>query len=190
MRLFVAIELSDGVRAALAREQGRLRALCSRNRDVRWTAPESLHLTLKFLGETPVERVPAVIAALEALRGFEAFELAPNGFGFFPEARHPHVFWAGFDAPPALGELARRVDAALARLGFAPENRAFTPHLTLARFRAPRADPALLKAVETPTSTSLGRFKVDEYFLFESQLLPGGAEHKKLARFPSLVIDD
>ena len=184
MRLFVAVELPDEVRAALAREQARLRALCSRDRDIRWASPESLHLTLKFLGETPAERASIVIAALEALVGFEAFELKLNGFGFFPDARRPHVFWVGFKAPPALGELARRVDSTLANLGFPRENRAYTPHLTLARFRTPRADPTLLKAVEKPTAEVLERFRVDEYFLFESHLLPQGAQHKKIARFP------
>ena len=184
MRLFIAIELPDDVRAALLREQSRMRALCASNRDIRWTAPQSLHLTLRFLGETPIGQVPAVIAALEALAGFAQFEVEVRGFGFFPDARHPRVFWAGIDAPPALAELAGRVDGALSNLGFPQENRAFTPHLTLARFRSPRADHALIKSVEE-SPPALGRFKVSEYFLFESRLLPGGAEHKKVARFGS-----
>ena len=183
MRVFVAIELPDDVRAVIGREQARLRALCVRNRDIRWTPPEALHLTLKFLGEIAADRAPAVSAALHSLGPSTDFEVEVQGFGFFPDARRPHVFWAGFEAPPALADLARRVDSALARLGFPAETRPFTPHLTLARFRTPRADRALVEEIGKPGSTTLGRFGVHEYFLFESHLLPGGAEHQKVARF-------
>jgi len=185
MRLFIAIELPEDVRAAIAREQTRLRALCAGNSGIRWTAPDSLHLTLKFIGETPPERMPALAGALQALEPFAPFEVAVRGFGFFPDARHPHVFWAGFEVPPGLGHLACTIDAALASAGTPRETRAFTPHLTLARFRAPRADPALLRAIENSANASLGSFRVEEYFLFESHLLPGGAQHRKVARFPS-----
>jgi RNA 2',3'-cyclic 3'-phosphodiesterase len=183
MRAFVAIELPDDLRATLAREQSRLRASCQRNRDIRWTAPESLHLTLRFLGEIAADRVAAVIAALQSIGPHDQFEVDVRGFGFFPDSRRPHVMWAGLEAPPSLGELARQVDAALAKLGFPSESRPFTPHLTLARFRTPRADRALLEAVGSPSSTGVGRFHVNEFFLFESRLLPGGAEHTKIARF-------
>ena len=183
MRAFVAIELPDDLRAALAREQARLRALCPRNRDIRWTAPESLHLTLKFLGEIAPDRVAAVIAALQSIGPREQFEVEVRGFGFFPDARRPHVMWAGLEAPPSLGDLARQVDAALTKLGFAPENRPFTPHLTLARFRTSRPDPALLGEIQSHGSKALGSISVSEFFLFESRLLPAGAEHRKVARF-------
>ena len=132
MRAFVAIELPDDVRGVLAREQDRLRALSPRNRDIRWTSAESLHLTLKFLGDVARERIRAVIAALESVGPLAAFEIGLQGFGFFPDARRPSVFWAGIDAPAALGALASNVDASLARLGFGRERRPFTPHLTLA----------------------------------------------------------
>ncbi|HUI40684.1 MAG TPA: RNA 2',3'-cyclic phosphodiesterase [Terriglobia bacterium] len=184
MRTFVAIDLAESVRAALAKEQARLRSACARNSELRWTRPEGVHVTLKFLGEIPAERVAAVTAALEALRGFGRFEVEAKGFGFFPDARHPRVFWAGLEAPSALGELAGRVEAALAIIGFAAEDRPFRPHLTLARFRTPRADPDLAAALESTGSISLGRFEVDEFFLFESKLRPGGAEYLKLAAFP------
>jgi len=183
MRAFVAIELPDDLRSALAREQARLRALCPLNRDIRWTACESLHVTLKFLGKIALDRVPAVIAALQSVNLVAAFEVEVRGFGFFPDARRPQVFWAGLEAPPLLGDLARRIDAAIVKLGFPAESRPFAPHLTLARFRTPRADRALLGGIENAESVSVGHFKVDEFFLFESRLLPGGAEHTKVARF-------
>jgi 2'-5' RNA ligase len=184
MRLFIAIELPEDVRAAIAREQARLRALCPENRSIRWTAADSLHLTLKFIGDTPPERVPALTEALQGIEPVAPFTVAVRGFGFFPDAGHPHVFWAGFEGPPELGQLARAIDAALASTGISRENRPFTPHLTLARFRVPRAEPALLRAIGISPKDGVGSFPVNEYFLFESHLLPGGAQHKKIARFP------
>jgi len=186
MRAFVAIELPEKVRAALAREQSRFKAICEHNPDIRWTRPEGLHLTLKFLGEVPSDRVLYVTAALQALDPFEKFEVEVRGFGFFPNAVHPRVLWAGLEPPAGLIDLARRVEAALERLGFAPEDRPFHPHLTLARFRAPHADRALAAALEKTDSACLGAFEVREFFLFESRLLTGGAEYRKVARFPDL----
>jgi RNA 2',3'-cyclic 3'-phosphodiesterase len=183
MRAFVAIDLADDVRAALAREQSRLRALCSRNSPIRWTRPEGVHVTLKFLGEVTAERVAPIKSALEALAGFEPFEVEVKGFGFFPSAGHPRVLWAGLDAPRALGELAERVERALAPFGFPPEDRAFRPHLTLGRFRESRADPDLAAALEQSPALSFGRYAVTEFFLFESILKPAGAEYRKVAAF-------
>jgi len=184
MRAFVAIELPEKVRTALAREQARLQAVCARNPEIRWTQPKGMHLTLKFLGEVPVERVLYVTAALHALDRFEKFEVEVRGLGFFPNAAHPRVLWAGLEAPAGLTDLARGVETALEKLGFAREDRPFHPHLTLARFRAVHADRALEAALEKADSASLGRFEVSEFFLFESRLLTGGAEYRKVARFP------
>jgi RNA 2',3'-cyclic 3'-phosphodiesterase len=184
MRAFVAIDLADDVRAALAREQARLKAACAHNRDIRWTRPEGLHLTLKFLGAVERERAASVIAALQALDPFDAFKAEVMGFGFFPDARRPRVLWVGLEAPAALSELAARVETALENLGFARENRPFKPHLTLARFDRPHAPPALTAAVAGSSAGSFGCFEVSEFFLLESRLRPGGAEYFKLARFP------
>jgi len=184
MRAFVAIDLADEIRAALAREQSRLQTACGRDRDLRWTRPEGLHLTLKFLGAVENERVASVMAALRALERFDPFKVEVEGFGFFPDARRPRVLWVGVEAPPALSELAARVETALEGLGFAREGRPFKPHLTLARFERPHAAPALTSAIEHSPG-SFGAFEVSEFFLFESRRRPGGAEYFKLARFPA-----
>jgi RNA 2',3'-cyclic 3'-phosphodiesterase len=184
MRTFVAIDLPDSVRAALAREQARLQAACGRNSDIRWTRPEGLHLTLKFLGEIAPERVPEVATTLNAVSPFDPFEVDVGGFGFFPSARRARVFWVGLEAPDALGELAAGIEAALEGLGFAREDRPFRPHLTLARFDKPGAQPALEAELKIGDAARLGRFAVSEFSLFQSKLRPGGAEYTKLARFP------
>jgi len=184
MRAFVAIDLTEEIRAALAREQARLKSACGHNRDIRWTRSEGLHLTLKFLGEIDKERAPSVVAALQGLSGFDPFEVEVKGFGFFPDARRPRVFWVGLQAPGALDELAERVETALERLGFPRGHRPFKPHLTLARFDRPKSPAALTAAVGSSAAPSFGSFEVGEFFLFESRLRPGGPEYFKLARFP------
>lgn len=185
MRLFAAIDLPEEVRAALAHEQQALARLCRQNREIRWARAEGLHLTLKFLGEVPAERVPGVAGALGELGDFAKFPVEIKGLGFFPDARKPRVLWAGVEASAALGELAGRVDTALERLDFAPAGGPFRPHLTLARFRRPRSEPALEAAAAQAKSLSFGRFEANEFFLFESRLLPSGAEYHKLAQFPA-----
>ncbi len=183
MRTFIAVDLTDEIRAALAVEQSRLKAACASNPDIRWTRPEGLHLTLKFLGEVEKPRVTSAIAALQGLGNFDSFTVEVKGFGFFPDARRPRVFWVGLQAPAALSELAARVEAAIEPLGFSREQRPFKPHLTLARFDRPQPPTALRKAIEGSSPNSFGCFEVREFLLFESRLQPGGAQYVKLARF-------
>jgi len=181
MREFIAIELPESVREALRREQARFREVCP---DARWTRPEGIHLTLKFLGDTSSQQETQVKDALSRMAPFEKFTVRVQGFGFFPDAKRPRVFWAGLDAPPALAQLAAQVESALAPLGFAPENRPFKPHLTLARFKVPRPQPKLEALLAVQNQPLLGTFEVSEFFLWESRLLPGGAEYHKVASFP------
>lgn len=181
MRAFVAIELPQEIRRALAAEQERLREAAT---GARWTHPQGIHLTLKFLGEVPQDQVAGVEKALRGIGAFEPFRLQVKGFGFFPEAARPRVLWAGVDAPPQLAQLAVRVEAALAPLGFVPEKRDFSPHLTLARFRIPHRQPKLQKLIEENDRSVLGDFEVSEFFLWESKLAPQGAQYGKVARFP------
>ncbi len=185
MRCFIAIDLPENIHAALGERQAAFRAaVAGEDADVRWTRPEGIHLTLKFLGEISAGQVAEVTESLAGLGPFEHFPVEVKGFGFFPSARHPRVFWVGVEAPPALAELAVRVEEATERLGFAREQRAFTPHLTLARFKSSRPRPALEALAEQGAKSSLGRFEVSEFFLFESKLSPHGAEYRKVARFP------
>jgi len=181
MRAFIAIDLPESIHAALSRQQVAFRAACL---DARWTHPEGIHLTLKFLGEISEEQVTRVSEALATLGPFEKFSIEVKGFGFFPDARRPRVFWTGLVAPPALGQLAERVQASMEELGFAREDRPFTPHLTLARFKIPRPQPTLQALLQQQGETALGQFEVSEFFLFESKLSPHGAEYRKVVRFP------
>jgi len=181
MRAFIAIDLPDSLHAALAEAQQAFRETCG---EANWRRPEGIHLTLKFLGEITDAQTKQVVEALGRLGPFAPFPVEVKGFGFFPKAERPRVFWAGVVAPPALAELAGRIEDSMERAGFAREDRPFSPHLTLARFNIPRPQPALVAA--SRSTESLGKFEASDFFLFESKLSPQGAQYRRVMRFPIL----
>ena len=181
MRAFIAIDLPESIRAALRRKQESFRSVCP---GAGWTRPEGIHLTLKFLGEISDAKVREVSESLKKLGPFEGFAIGLKGFGFFPDARRPRVFWVGVEAPASLNRLAEQVEEAMWRIGFAREERAFRPHLTLARFKVPQPQPALQALLTQQNEQELGNFEVSEFFLFESKLSPQGAQYRKVERFP------
>jgi 2'-5' RNA ligase len=180
VRAFVAILLANGLRARLAAEVDRLRPLA---RDVAWVRGDNFHLTLKFLGGVEARRLEAIAAALaEVAQVHPAFELGVRELGAFPSRTRPRVLWAGVEeGAEAAAALAAGVDAALGRLGFEPEGRAFTAHITLGRVRAPRAQPRLTEALR---GGIYGRQRVDHLSLMRSELSPRGARHTELAALP------
>jgi len=173
MRLFVAVHLSEEVRAALAAVQERLRSVRG---EVSWVRPGNLHLTLKFLGEVEAERLPSLQDALaEAARATAPFRAAVTGVGSFG-GRIPRVIWAGVgEGGVALTALAGRVEAALAGIGFPRESRPFAPHLTLGRVRSPRNAAELVQAVRREATGAFGAVAVEAFHLMESQLHPQGS---------------
>ena len=185
-RLFVAIDLPEAVRESLGRLQAELRA-----RDLtglRWTRPEGIHLTLKFLGETPAESLPAIQDALaRAVAGASRFQLALGAPGTFGNRRGPRVLWVdvGGDIEP-LGRLQAAVERELTAAGIAPEERAFSPHLTLARVpQPPRPGLAerISRALET-VAPPQDRFEAAEVVLMRSELQPSGAVYSRVRAFP------
>ena len=180
MRIFIGIDLDPEIRARILRFLEGIEGFAP---DARWVRPESLHVTLKFIGEQTPEQVEAITARLERIES-GGFEIRLGGYGFFPTAKAPRVFWIGIQAGPQLGQLAGSIDVAVAELGIAREDRPFSPHLTLARFPVPRQQPALVAAVAEWATASLGRIEVSEFFLFESKLAPQGAQYRKVLRFP------
>lgn len=185
LRLFVACALpSDVLRAIGSVQDGLRRAAGVR---LRWVRPESIHITLKFLGEVEASRVGAIEAALAA--AFQPFELhvQPAELGGFGGSRL-RVVWVGLAGDVAgLSSLAERVDGALAPLGFPREGRPFAAHLTLARVpdEASREDrrrlARLLSAAETPAIPSM---VLTQVHLMRSTLGPAGAAYERLATFP------
>jgi 2'-5' RNA ligase len=150
---------------------------------VAWIAPDNLHVTVKFLGSVDVPRVPLVRAALErATAGVAGFDLVVAGLGAFPSAARARVLWAGVAAGgPALGALAARVDRELAGVGFAPEERAFSAHVTLGRVREPKRNARLGDAL---VGGEFGTVRVDRLVLMRSDLSPRGARYSELSSHP------
>jgi len=180
MRLFVAMDIPEDVRAALEVLAIKLRIAC---RHARWTRIEGLHVTLKFIGETPSEKVAEIEAALATLPSHAPIPLNFRGLGFFPNERRPRVLWAGIEAGPELAALAAEVETALHPLGIPREERPFSPHLTLARFDTPRGLYALRDTVEKAGPLEFGGTIAKEFYLYQSVLKRGGAEYTRLATF-------
>ena len=180
MRLFAGIDLPTEVRENLAILIGGLRP-CAR---LSWSPPENLHITTKFIGEWPKDRLDDLLAALRSLPPRQPIGIALQGLGWFPNTRAPKIFWAGVKADGGLAELARHTDEAVAWLGVAPERRHFSPHLTLARIRDEAPLVRLREAVAALPSEDFGEFTADRFHLFLSETAASGSVYSKLAEFP------
>jgi 2'-5' RNA ligase len=178
MRVFIAVDVPNEIRQALGDVQRALRPLSS---SAKWVAPESIHITLRFLGEVPDKRIDDINAELTGLT-WKPFTVTVRSVGFFPGTRSPRVLWAGMEAPTMEG-LAEQLDARMERLGFEKEKRAFRPHITLARAKNTRIDSALVSAAAKYEEHDFGSFAVDRVFLFKSTLKPSGAVYEKLNEF-------
>ena len=133
MRLFVAVNFPEALRGEIWAASAPLREA---DLPVRWVEREALHLTLKFLGATPPERVDEVVSGLRAAVGeTRPFSLPLGEFGVFPSLERPRIIWVGCEGVPALELLQHRLEVEMERLGFAIEGRAFHPHLTIGRVR-------------------------------------------------------
>ncbi len=149
----------------------------------RWVHTGGMHVTLKFIGEVAPEMVDRVKTALADVRSAGPVEMRFRGVGCFPNERRPRVLWAGIEAAQNLAELAAEIELRLTALGIPREERAFHPHLTLARFNEPRGQPRLAEAVQKLSAREFGATRMPEFYLYQSRLKPGGAEYARLATF-------
>jgi len=184
IRSFIAIELPEEVKAGLRRLQTGLKL--PEHTFVKWVATDSIHLTLKFLGNISAPKVADITSVMEqASQGVNPFQVEVTEVGAFPNLRQPRVLWVGIKGEiDKLVAWQQRIDSGLAPLGFARETRPFTPHLTLARLRegvspGDRRDFGEMVA-KTPAEVSY-KFNVSSLNLMKSQLLPGGAVYSRLA---------
>jgi 2'-5' RNA ligase len=183
MRLFVAADLPSAVRDALAAEQARIRAaLGSSDPSLKWVKPEHTHLTLVFIGNVEDARVPAVVDAIAANIALPAFDATFEGGGAFPPRGAPRVLWIGVGSGARdLVELQQVIASRIAALGLPIEDRAFHPHLTLARWRESRpADRS--RALAVAARGVVARARVDGATLYQSRLSPSGPTYTALAR--------
>jgi 2'-5' RNA ligase len=184
VRCFIAVELPDEIRAGLARLQAQLKS--GDQPGVKWVDPYGIHLTLKFLGSVAVDRIDQISRAMEeSAQGIPPFRLKVEGLGVFPNLRRVQVVWVGMSGEvDRLVQLQQRIESNLAGLGFAPERRRFTPHLTLARLR----DRASLDERQELGQLIAGTkfepaysFRVDAVNLMRSQLTREGAIYSRIS---------
>ncbi len=181
MRCFVAIELPTKVREALADLQTRLSSL---DTAIRWTRPEQIHLTLKFLGEVPDAQVPEVCStAIQVARDVPPIRLEVRGAGCFPPRGPARVVWAGIIGPPSeLAACHSHCERAFAELGYPPEDRAFRPHLTIGRSRDQRGARDARTVIEALADFESGDFTATEMIVFQSVLGSSGPTYTPLTR--------
>ena len=185
MRLFVAIDLNDGARRAIAVEQERVAETLGPSSSLRWVRPDQMHLTLVFLGEIEEARAAAIIGAMDKnIDEVPPFTIAFAGLGVFPSHGAPRVLWIGLSAGAREAiELQRRIVDRLSRAGVTLEERAFHPHLTLARWRQARpVDRRSVAAAER--GLEIARVEVESVTLYQSRLSSAGPTHTAVAHAP------
>jgi 2'-5' RNA ligase len=176
LRLFVGLELPDGIRA-------RLLALRAGIDGARWQEDEQLHLTLRFIGEVSETVAEDADSALSGI-SFTPFDAELRGIGIFGTLGKPRMLWTGGEPADRLGRLHTKIDTSLVRAGLAPETRKYKPHVTLARFRGSTNPDRLGKFLHLHDDLRLPPWPVENFSLFRSHLSHNGAAYEVLARYP------
>jgi 2'-5' RNA ligase len=165
MRVFIGLDIPDAIRSRIGEYMQSVRELAP---DARWVRTESLHVTLKFVGETAENRVMEIQETLRQVK-VPPFEIEFKNVGFFPNPRSPRVFWIGIHASEALPQLAAMMEQKLEKLGIAHEEKTYKPHLTLARASPGRATgrcfTRLQKMLDPDESLQFGTMTAQEFFL-------------------------
>lgn len=180
IRAFVAIKLPDSVIEALRNIQQEINRGW---RDVSWVKPDSIHLTLKFLGNIESGRVAEIAGELKkAASGIAPFTITVEGVGGFPNLKTPRVIWVGVKGEDAMFTLQKNIDERLNAIGFEKEDRPFQPHLTLCRVKSLSAGREAGRVVTELNPQIKTEFKADSFLFFKSVLNPKGAEYTILKR--------
>jgi RNA 2',3'-cyclic 3'-phosphodiesterase len=192
LRIFIALDIDNPIRARISTFLEGVRGFAP---DATWLRPESLHVTLKFIGEKPPEAVEEIRGALAGIRA-APFEVGFRAYGFFPTPKAARVFWVGIESGTPLAKLAAAVEEATALLGIPKEDHVFSPHLTLARWRgrssSPRRDKSdvpnlgfqqLQQKLAAIPAPDFGTMTAREFFLYQSELSRNGSRYTKLERF-------
>ena len=183
IRAFIAVDLTDEIRTCLDQVITQLRKSLE-NIPVRWVPAENIHLTLKFLGDVSVSNLDMLKEILQTEVGaHHPFDFSVGGLGSFPSTRQPRVLWVGVEAPPELSVIQRGIEGAMERLGYAREDKPFSPHLTIGRVsrNATAKDVHMISGVlETTRVGFLGATNVAQIHLYRSDLKPSGAIYSRV----------
>ena len=183
MRIFIGLAIPEEIRSRIGEYMQGVRDLAP---DARWVRTESLHVTLKFIGEVSERRVQAVKEILRQIK-IAPFELEFKNVGFFPTPKSARVFWIGIHAPEALPQLAAAIEQRLETIGIAKEEKPYRPHLTLARAAMGRGTGRsfqnLQQRLDPDEPMQFGTMTAQGFLLYKSELLRGGARYTKLQEF-------
>jgi 2'-5' RNA ligase len=179
MRLFTGLDVPYETRRNLELLLQHLKPKAA----IQWSPTENLHVTTKFIGEWPEERLEELKSTLAMVPKTGELGIGVRGLGWFPNPHQPRVFYVGIQAPEALAQLAKDTDAACGGLGVEPESKGYRPHLTLARIRRPEDLFPLKKAIADLPSVDFGTWKAAAFHLYRSEMRPGGSVYTKLASY-------
>ena len=185
IRTFIAIELNDAIRHALEDVQAQFKHEQAAH-SVRWVAPDSIHITLKFLGDVDADKLSALQNALvDACKDIAPFTLVLCGVGAFPNTRRTNVVWVGAEGQGEIAsQFASQIEEACVALGFAREDRPFAPHLTFGRIKrdASSSDRRFIgEMIEHAQVEKLGELRVERVSVMQSELRPAGSVYTRLA---------
>ena len=181
MRCFIAVPLEETLKKDIAASIEDLKRV---NADIKWVSPVNLHITLKFLGDTPEDLIQKIKVRLaEIPSSLKSFSLGLSGVGLFPNARRPRVIWIDIHDFEGLEKLQEKVEEKMLTLNFNKEDRAFSPHLTIGRARSQMSMNSLLTALEPLKARNFGIIEVRSFSLMKSELRPRGAEYTTIAEF-------
>jgi 2'-5' RNA ligase len=187
LRSFIALEVPPHIQKVIASQTASLQRTLPRPL-VRWVVEHNVHLTLQFLGDVSPANLDLLAQALRSeAAGHPTFEVSVGQVGAFPTPRRPRVIWVGLDAPAALLSLHRGIQTVTARMGYPPEERTFSPHLTIGRVRQNASAAELHRiqaALEGTQVGALGGFRVEAVVVFKSDLQPPGPLYTRLHSLP------
>jgi 2'-5' RNA ligase len=182
LRCFVAIEIPEPIK----RDIGELLEILKKyNVDVKWIRHENLHLTLKFLGNTPEDLLPKIKESLlNIVLSYEPFDIKIYTTGVFPNKKYPRVIWVGVEDSGILTKLKKDIENSMVLLGYQKEDREFNPHLTLGRVRSQKGIVNLINELDNFKDRDFGGINVESIKLMKSELKPKGAEYSCLDEIP------
>jgi len=186
MRCFIAIDIEQHIRDALAKLQDELAAAAAlKRKEAKWVAPEAIHLTLRFLGEVADPQIPQICRLLEAIADrHKSFSIDVQSVGSFG-GKNPRVLWVGAGLQSSnLRQLQKDLEEGLIDLGWPKEAKEFTGHLTLCRIKTAAAGRSLLQVIQPYATIDLGQMTVEAVCLYQSQLTPTGPIYTLLCKYP------
>lgn len=181
VRAFIAIDIPSFAREKIADLQNGFKTL---GLDVAWVKPSNFHLTLKFLGNVNRDQISEIKKCLKtALAGVPCFSTSIGDVGVFPSLERPRVLWVGLENSDVLVSLQKKVDSGLAQIGFEPEPKMFSAHLTLGRIKSQKGKTRLQDALKNAQKVESEPIQISAVTLYESQLTREGSMYTVLEKF-------